>query len=83
MCSSDLWLILSCSAPLEVARQRIAARQRISSDPSEADERVLLRQWEQQEALSEQEQARTVEVTGLEPTESALRNRLAFLSEPA
>ncbi|MFN9546728.1 MAG: AAA family ATPase [Cyanobacteriota bacterium] len=78
------WLVLDCPVTLELARQRLAQRQREGGDPSEADERVLMGQWQAVEPLTVTERARAITVTGsgengLEETEMLLRARLPDL----
>lgn len=48
-------LILSCPVSLEVATERIAKRRALGGDPSEADESVLISQWQTCEALESSE----------------------------
>jgi predicted kinase len=73
------WLILSCPVSLDVARHRIAMRRSTGQDPSEAEEWVLLRQWDQQDPIGEEEASHTVVVTDLLETEAILKNRLPHL----
>ncbi|MEB3352641.1 MAG: AAA family ATPase [Cyanobacteriota bacterium] len=55
--------ILSCSAPLPLLQQRVAARRQSGQDPSDADLAVLERQLLDQEPLTPWERARTVELS--------------------
>jgi aminoglycoside phosphotransferase family enzyme/predicted kinase len=70
------WLILRCSVSLAVARERLSARRKEGVDPSEADQGVLLRQWQTAEPLSPRECARSIVATGVEEVETRLRSRL-------
>jgi hypothetical protein len=77
------WWILDCSVTLDVARRRLADRQRQGEDPSEADEEVLLGQWQAVEPLTATEKARAVGGIGLEETERTLRDRQPELLDPS
>lgn len=55
-------LILDCSAPVELLRQRIQARRGLGQDPSDADLAVLEHQQRVLEPLSEQERGWAVAV---------------------
>jgi predicted kinase len=72
------FLILACSAPPEVLRQRILDRQAAGGDPSEAGIAVLEAQLESREPPAEDEQADVV-MPAPEDTESAaaLAERIA------
>lgn len=54
------FLIVSCSAPLEVLHGRIAQRAAAGTDPSEATVAVLERQMLTQDALTEHEQTHSI-----------------------
>lgn len=54
--------ILDCQAPVEVLRERVAARQARGSDASEADVQVLERQLDWQEPLTAHEQGLALRV---------------------
>jgi aminoglycoside phosphotransferase family enzyme/predicted kinase len=69
------WLILDCSVPLAVARERLARRQREGTDPSEADEGVLRGQWQAVEPLTDAERFHAVSAGAVEETEQRLRSR--------
>jgi aminoglycoside phosphotransferase family enzyme/predicted kinase len=69
------WLILSCPVSLAVARERLAQRRRQGGDPSEADEAVLLAQWQALQPFTPDEEPRHLTVTGLVDAEEQLRAR--------
>jgi aminoglycoside phosphotransferase family enzyme/predicted kinase len=69
------WLILNIPVSLALARERVAQRQKEGTDPSEADERVLLAQWQAVEPLTAAELERAVVGGGVEETEERLRQR--------
>ncbi|MEB3318063.1 MAG: AAA family ATPase [Cyanobacteriota bacterium] len=76
------WWILDCPVTLDVARERLATRQRRGEDPSEADEEVLMRQWQAMEPLTAMEQARAARGIELEETERLLRHLQPGLLSP-
>lgn len=73
------FLILDCVAPLEVLRQRIAARSAARNDPSEADLAVLSHQLDTQDPLTpaERDQAITLADTDVSSAVAALAPVLA------
>lgn len=75
------FLIIDCRAPMAVLRERIQARARAGTDPSEADSAVLDYQATHREAPGEDERAWTVPVdsTG----ESAMDGLLARIEDRA
>jgi aminoglycoside phosphotransferase family enzyme/predicted kinase len=68
--------IVDCQAPVEVLQARTQARQRLASDPSDADVAVLMRQIEESEPLREHERCKviTVDTTLADPTSGILRS---------
>lgn len=56
------FLILSCEAPADVLRERVARREKAASDASEAGVAVLDNQLATREPLGEDELARTVRI---------------------
>lgn len=60
------WVILVCKVPLEVARERIHKRRAQHQDPSEADEAVLMRQWQEIEPLNAEEQSNQIVCSDLD-----------------
>lgn len=69
------FVVLDCAAPVDVLRERIAARRAAHSDASEARGEVLDHQLRQAEPLSAEELARTVHVDTREPFDPAALER--------
>jgi aminoglycoside phosphotransferase family enzyme/predicted kinase len=69
------WLILSCPVSLAVARERLAQRRREGGDPSQADEAVLLAQWQALQPFTVNEKPHHLTVTGLVDAEEQLGAR--------
>jgi aminoglycoside phosphotransferase family enzyme/predicted kinase len=73
------WWILHCPVTLAIARNRLGQRRREGKDPSEADEGVLMKQWETLEPLTAEEMARTLAVRDIKEAETLLRQRVPHL----
>jgi hypothetical protein len=56
------FIIVSCTAPEAVLRERVASRERQQSDASEAGLAVLEQQYQTQDALADEELALTIAV---------------------
>lgn len=68
-------LLLVCPISFEVARKRIASRRALATDPSEADEAVLMRQWQEWEPISNQELPHQILCRDLKAVDTLLQQR--------